>query len=146
MAVKAKNRRKSFKRHLLLGQWLYFKIISQKCFLGDPLLKLLNGSALQNKMAARAHLISGERSRAIMAFLFVFVFSFFFFFFFFFFFNDTIYFPFNDTVFSFKSFSRLNRSVFSFKFDSVLMIPYRPLGLFLFFNDIVFSFKSISSA
>ena len=30
-----------------------FKIISQKCFLGDPLPKLLNGSAPLNKMAAK---------------------------------------------------------------------------------------------
>ena len=30
-----------------------FKIISQKCFLGDPLPKLLNGPAPLNKMAAK---------------------------------------------------------------------------------------------
>ena len=28
-------------QQVLIGQWLNFKIISQKCFLGDPLLKLL---------------------------------------------------------------------------------------------------------
>ena len=40
MATKAKNR-KTFKQHLLLGHWLDFKIISQKCSLGDALSKLL---------------------------------------------------------------------------------------------------------
>ena len=42
MAAKASNR-KTFKRHLhvLLGQWLDCKIISQKCSLDNPLPKLL---------------------------------------------------------------------------------------------------------
>ena len=41
---------KPFKRHLLLGQWADFKIISQECSLDDPLSKLLKWfcSAEQN--------------------------------------------------------------------------------------------------
>ena len=35
------NNNKNFKRHVLLGQWSDFKIISQKCFLGNLLPKLL---------------------------------------------------------------------------------------------------------
>ena len=53
MATRAKNRKKTFKQ-LLLNQKMYFEIIIQKCFLGDPLPKLLNDSATLNKMAARA--------------------------------------------------------------------------------------------
>ena len=64
MATKAKNR-KPFKRHLLLGKWPDFKIISKKYSLGD----CYNGSSPLNQMATRAHLSSGERSRAIMALL-----------------------------------------------------------------------------
>ena len=33
--------KKTFKRHLHLDQWLDFKVISQKCFLDNPLPKLL---------------------------------------------------------------------------------------------------------
>ena len=49
MAARAKSI-KTFKRHLLLGQMPDFKIISQKCFFGDPLPKLLKWfrSAEQN--------------------------------------------------------------------------------------------------
>ena len=36
MALKSENS-KTFKRHILLGQWADFKIILQKCSLGDPL-------------------------------------------------------------------------------------------------------------
>ena len=35
------EKKQTFKRHLLLGKWPDFKIISQKCILGDPLPKLL---------------------------------------------------------------------------------------------------------
>ena len=41
MAARTKNRKKNFKRYLLLHEWPYFKIISQKCSLVDPLPKLL---------------------------------------------------------------------------------------------------------
>ena len=40
MAARAKNR-KTFKRLLLLNQWMDFEIISQECSLGDPLPTLL---------------------------------------------------------------------------------------------------------
>ena len=40
MAARAKNR-KTFKRLLLLNQWIDFEIISQDCSLGDPLPTLL---------------------------------------------------------------------------------------------------------
>ena len=53
MAARAKNR-KTFKRLLLLNQYMDFEIISQKCSLGDPLPKLLKLFATLNKMAARA--------------------------------------------------------------------------------------------
>ena len=49
MAARAKNIT-TFKGYLLPGQWPDFKIISQKCFLDDPLPKLLKWlrSAEQN--------------------------------------------------------------------------------------------------
>ena len=40
MAARAKNR-KTFKQHLLPGQWPDFKLISQKCSSHGPLPKLL---------------------------------------------------------------------------------------------------------
>ena len=51
---KKKQKKTTFKRHLLLGQWPDFKIISQNCSLGDPLPNFLNGSAPLNKMAIKA--------------------------------------------------------------------------------------------
>ena len=53
MAARAINE-KSFKQLPLLNQCTDFEIISQKCSLADPLLKLLNGYPPLNKMAARA--------------------------------------------------------------------------------------------
>ena len=49
MAVRAKIR-KTFKQHLLQGQWADFKIVLKKCSLDDPLPKLLKWfrSAEQN--------------------------------------------------------------------------------------------------
>ena len=40
MAARAKHR-KTLKRHLFQGHWPNFKNISQECFLGDSLPKLL---------------------------------------------------------------------------------------------------------
>ena len=42
MAARATNRKKeTFKRLLLVNQWMDFEIISHECSLGNPLLKLL---------------------------------------------------------------------------------------------------------
>ena len=40
MAARAKNRKKTFNRLLLLNQMMDFEIIIQECFLGDPLPKV----------------------------------------------------------------------------------------------------------
>ena len=53
MATRAKNR-KTLKWYILLDQWTIFKIIAQKCFLSEPLPKLLKGIASLNKIATRA--------------------------------------------------------------------------------------------
>ena len=45
---------KTLKQHLLLGQWLDFKMISQKCSSYPPSPNCQNGSALLNKMVTRA--------------------------------------------------------------------------------------------
>ena len=86
MTARAKNRKLS-ERHLLQEQWPDFKLISQRCFLDDLLLKLLKGSYFLNNVAARdenknttlitishsiyaitfmANLCLGERFRAVM--------------------------------------------------------------------------------
>ena len=53
MAVRAKNK-KPFKRHLLLGQWANFKIISPECSLEDPLPVLLKWFCSFEQIAVRA--------------------------------------------------------------------------------------------
>ena len=75
---------KVFKQHLFIGQLFDFKIILQKCSLGNPLPKLLKWLPLETPLISISHslmpslswliltdlLSSGERSRAIMALLF----------------------------------------------------------------------------
>ena len=54
MTVRAKNKKKNFKRLLLLNECIDFEIILQEGSLGDPQPKLLKLSVPLNKMAARA--------------------------------------------------------------------------------------------
>ena len=76
MTTGAENRN-SFERHLLLDQWPNFKIISQKCSLGVPLLKLLkwfrsteqNGCQSKKRKTFKQHLLASFQNNFTEMFL-----------------------------------------------------------------------------